>query len=368
MRHMISHLFDRLKKYIDPFLMGCIAFSCIVGLFVLYSASGGSVERVMSQVFNIFVALIIMWVAANTSPHYLERIALPLFVFGLLLLLGVALFGDISHGARRWLNLGVGKIQPSELMKIAVPMMLAWYFSKREQSLRWIDYAVATLLLLVPVGLIMKQPDLGTALIVTAAGFYVLFLAGLSWKILVGGGLAVGVMAPIFWTMLHDYQRKRIEILFDPFQDPLGAGYHTIQASIALGSGGFAGKGWLEGTQSQLDFLPERTTDFIFAVFGEEFGFLGNVLLLILFTLLIGRGLVIASQAQNTFTRLLAGSITLTFFTYVFVNIGMVSGILPVVGVPLPFISYGGTSLVTILLGFGILMSIHTHKTLMSTS
>lgn len=365
---MISHLFDRLKKYIDPFLMGCIAFSCIVGLFVLYSASGGSVERVMSQVFNIFVALIIMWVAANTSPHYLERIALPLFVFGLLLLLGVALFGDISHGARRWLNLGVGKIQPSELMKIAVPMMLAWYFSKREQSLRWIDYAVATLLLLVPVGLIMKQPDLGTALIVTAAGFYVLFLAGLSWKILVGGGLSVGVMAPIFWTMLHDYQRKRIEILFDPFQDPLGAGYHTIQASIALGSGGFAGKGWLEGTQSQLDFLPERTTDFIFAVFGEEFGFLGNVLLLILFTLLIGRGLVIASQAQNTFTRLLAGSITLTFFTYVFVNIGMVSGILPVVGVPLPFISYGGTSLVTILLGFGILMSIHTHKTLMSTS
>lgn len=365
---MISQLLDRIKKYIDPFLMGCIAFSCIVGLFVLYSASGGSFERVMSQVFNIFVALIIMWLAANTSPHYLERIALPLFVFGLLLLLGVALFGDISHGARRWLNLGVGKIQPSELMKIAVPMMLAWYFSKREQSLRWIDYAVATLLLLVPVGLIMKQPDLGTALIVTAAGFYVLFLAGLSWKILMGGALSVAVMAPIFWSMLHDYQRKRIEILFDPFQDPLGAGYHTIQASIALGSGGFAGKGWMEGTQSQLDFLPERTTDFIFAVFGEEFGFLGNVLLLILFMLLIGRGLVISSKAQNTFTRLLAGSITLTFFTYVFVNIGMVSGILPVVGVPLPFISYGGTSLVTILLGFGILMSIHTHKTLMSTS
>jgi len=227
---------------------------------------------------------------------------------------------------------------------------------------------VAALLLVVPVGLIMKQPDLGTALIVTAAGFYVLFLAGLSWKILVGSAVSVAVMAPIFWSMLHDYQRRRIEILFDPYQDPLGAGYHTIQASIALGSGGAVGKGWMEGTQSQLDFLPERTTDFIFAVFGEEFGFLGNVLLLILFILLIGRGLVIASQAQNTFTRLLAGSITLTFFTYVFVNIGMVSGILPVVGVPLPFISYGGTSLVTILLGFGILMSIHTHKTLMSTS
>jgi rod shape determining protein RodA len=253
-------------------------------------------------------------------------------------------------------------------MKIAVPMMLAWYFSKREQSLRWMDYAVATFLLALPVGLIMKQPDLGTALIVTVAGFYVLFLAGLSWKILVGGGLSIAVMTPIFWSMLHNYQRKRIEILFDPFQDPLGAGYHTIQASIALGSGGFAGKGWLEGTQSQLDFLPERTTDFIFAVFGEEFGFLGNVLLLILFMLLIGRGLVISSKAQNTFTRLLAGSITLTFFTYVFVNMGMVSGVLPVVGVPLPFLSYGGTSLVTILLGFGILMSIHNHKTLMSTS
>jgi len=309
-----------------------------------------------------------MWIAANTSPHYLERIALPLFILGLLMLVGVALFGEISHGARRWLHIGVARIQPSELMKIAVPMMLAWYFSKREESLRWLDYAVAALLLVVPVGLIMKQPDLGTALIVTAAGFYVLFLAGLSWKILVGSAVSVAVMAPIFWSMLHDYQRRRIEILFDPYQDPLGAGYHTIQASIALGSGGAVGKGWMEGTQSQLDFLPERTTDFIFAVFGEEFGFLGNVLLLILFILLIGRGLVIASQAQNTFTRLLAGSITLTFFTYVFVNIGMVSGILPVVGVPLPFISYGGTSLVTILLGFGILMSIHTHKTLMSTS
>ena len=365
---MINRMIERLKKYIDPFLMGCIFFTCIVGLFVLYSASGGSFDRVISQLVNILAALTIMWIAANTSPHYLERIALPLFILGLLMLVGVALFGEISHGARRWLHIGVARIQPSELMKIAVPMMLAWYFSKREESLRWLDYAVASLLLVVPVGLIMKQPDLGTALIVTVAGFYVLFLAGLSWKILVGSAVSVAVMAPIFWSMLHDYQRRRIEILFDPYQDPLGAGYHTIQASIALGSGGAVGKGWMEGTQSQLDFLPERTTDFIFAVFGEEFGFLGNVLLLILFILLIGRGLVIASQAQNTFTRLLAGSITLTFFTYVFVNIGMVSGILPVVGVPLPFISYGGTSLVTILLGFGILMSIHTHKTLMSTS
>ena len=365
---MISRILERLKKNIDPFLMGCIFFSCIVGLFVLYSASGGSIDRVLSQALNIFAALCIMWLAANTSPHYLERIALPLFIVGLLMLIGVALFGEISHGARRWLNLGIGRIQPSELMKIAAPMMLAWYFAKREQSLRWSDYAVAALLLLVPVGLVMKQPDLGTALLILASGFYVLFLAGLSWKILAGGVISAGVLAPVFWSLLHDYQRKRIEILLDPSQDPLGAGYHTIQASIALGSGGFAGKGWMNGTQSQLDFLPERTTDFIFAVFGEEFGFLGNVLLLVLFLLLIGRGLVISSQAQSTFTRLLAGSITLTFFTYTFVNMGMVSGVLPVVGVPLPFVSYGGTSLVTILLGFGILMSIHTHKTLMSTS
>jgi len=365
---MINEIFARLAKYVDSFLMGCIFFSCIVGLFVLYSASGGSFERVLSQFLNISAALIVMWLAANTSTHYLERSALPLFILGMLLLIAVALFGEISHGARRWLNIGIGRIQPSELMKIAVPMMLAWYFARREQSLRWSDYAIGAVFLLIPVALIMKQPDLGTALLIAASGFYVLFLAGLSWKILAGGAVSIGVLAPVFWSLLHDYQRKRIEILFDPSQDPLGAGYHTIQASIALGSGGFAGKGWLNGTQSQLDFLPERTTDFIFAVFGEEFGLLGNVLLLVLFGLLISRGLYIASRAQNTFSRLLAGSITLTFFTYVFVNMGMVSGILPVVGVPLPFISYGGTSLVTILLGFGILMSIHTHKTLMSTS
>lgn len=365
---MINEIFAYIAKRVDTFLMGCLFFACMVGLFVLFSASGGSFERVFSQFINIVAALVIMWLAANTSPHYLERIALPLFVFGMLLLIAVALFGEISHGARRWLNIGVGRIQPSELMKIAVPMMVAWYFSKRQQSLRWSDYLVGALLVLVPAGLVMKQPDLGTALLILASGFYVLFLAGLSWKILAGGAISAGVLAPVFWSLLHDYQRKRIEILLDPSQDPLGAGYHTIQASIALGSGGFAGKGWLNGTQSQLDFLPERTTDFIFAVFGEEFGFLGNILLIGMFGLLISRGLFIASQAQNTFTRLLAGSITLTFFTYVFVNIGMVSGILPVVGVPLPFISYGGTSLVTVLLGFGILMSIQTHKTLMSTS
>ncbi len=347
--------------------MVCLFFTLMVGLFVLYSASGQSVARIYGQGINIIVALSFMWVAANIAPNQLERVALPLYIFGVLLLIAVALFGSISHGAQRWLNLGFTKIQPSEIMRIAMPMMLAWYFSKQEGKPKMADFAIGGLLLLVPVALIMKQPDLGTALLITASGFYVLFLAGLSWKLLLGSVVAFAASTPILWSMLHDYQRKRIEILLDPTQDPLGAGYHTIQAIIAIGSGGTAGKGWLNGTQAQLDFLPERTTDFIFAVFGEEFGLLGNLLLLLLFTLIIMRGLVIASQAQSTFARLLAGSITLTFFTYAFVNMGMVSGILPVVGVPLPLISYGGTSMVTLCLSLGILMSIHTHKKLVAT-
>lgn len=347
--------------------MVCLFFTLMVGLFVLYSASGQSVARIYGQGINIIVALSFMWVAANIAPNQLERVALPLYIFGVLLLIAVALFGSISHGAQRWLNLGFTKIQPSEIMRIAMPMMLAWYFSKQEGKPKMADFAIGGLLLLVPVALIMKQPDLGTALLITASGFYVLFLAGLSWKLLLGSVIVFAASTPILWSMLHDYQRKRIEILLDPTQDPLGAGYHTIQAIIAIGSGGTAGKGWLNGTQAQLDFLPERTTDFIFAVFGEEFGLLGNLLLLLLFTLIIMRGLVIASQAQSTFARLLAGSITLTFFTYAFVNMGMVSGILPVVGVPLPLISYGGTSMVTLCLSLGILMSIHTHKKLVAT-
>jgi rod shape determining protein RodA len=365
---MISDFINNFLKRIDTFLMGCIFFACIIGLLVLFSASGQDWSRVFSQFINMVVALSLMWGVANIPPHLLERLALPLFLSGLFLLICVALFGEISHGARRWLNFGFARIQPSELMKVAMPMMLAWYFARREENLKSVDYAIAALLLIVPVGLVMKQPDLGTSLIILASGFYVLYLAGLSWKILLGGAGLLGVMAPILWTMLHDYQRRRIEILFDPSQDPLGAGYHTIQASIALGSGGLTGKGWLNGTQSQLDFLPERTTDFVIAVFGEEFGLIGNILLLALFSLIIIRGFVISARAHNTFCRLLAGSITLTFFTYVFVNIGMVSGILPVVGVPLPFISYGGTSLVTVLLGLGILMSISTNKGLMSSS
>jgi len=364
---MISEILQGLFKHVDSFLMSCLLFTMLVGLFVLYSASGQSFDRVSAQLVNIAVALSVMWLTANIPPQHLERAAVPIYVFGVILLIGVALFGDVSHGARRWLNLGITKIQPSEIMRIAVPLMLAWFFSKRERSHRVSDFVIAAALLLIPVALIIKQPDLGTALLISASGFFVLFLAGLSWRFLIGGAVAIGALAPIFWSMLHDYQRKRIEILIDPSQDPLGAGYHTIQATIALGSGGMTGKGWLNGTQAQLDFLPERTTDFIFAVFGEEFGMIGNLMLLTLFSLIIIRGIMIASQAKSTFTRLLAGSITLTFFTYAFVNIGMVSGVLPVVGVPLPLISYGGTSMVTLLLGFGILMSIQTHKKLVAS-
>lgn len=356
-----------LLLHIDSFLMGCLFFTLMVGLFVLYSASGQDFFRVYDQTVNILLAFFVMWLAANIAPHQLERVAMPLYVLGVVLLVAVELVGSTSHGAQRWLNLGVTKIQPSEIMRIAMPMMLAWYFTKLEAKPSAKHFAQAGLLLLVPVALVMKQPDLGTSLLITAAGFYVLFLAGLSWKLLLGGGLSLAIAAPFLWTLLHDYQRRRIEILFDPSQDPLGSGYHTIQAMIAIGSGGFAGKGWLNGTQAQLDFIPERTTDFIFAVFSEEFGLLGNLLLLALFSLIILRGLVIASQAKSTFGRLLAGSIALTFFTYAFVNMGMVSGILPVVGVPLPLISYGGTSMVMLCLSLGILMSIATHKNVVAT-
>ncbi|HEU5282927.1 MAG TPA: rod shape-determining protein RodA, partial [Burkholderiales bacterium] len=305
--------------------------------------------------------------AANIAPHYLQRLALPVYAVGLLLLIAVALFGEVTNGARRWLDLGVTRIQPSELMKVAVPMALAWYFDRYEAILKLRDYLIAAVMMAVPVLLVVKQPDLGTALLICAAGFFVIFLAGLSWRILIG--LTAGAMAclPLMWSMLHDYQRQRVLTLLDPGQDPLGAGYHTIQAAIALGSGGFFGKGWLNGTQAHLDFLPERSTDFIFAVFSEEFGLFGNLILVTLFLFVIGRGMFITFNASTLFERLTAGAITLTFFTYVAVNMGMVSGVLPVVGVPLPLISYGGTSLVSLLFGMGILMSIHTHKRLVKT-
>jgi rod shape determining protein RodA len=313
------------------------------------------------------VAFAVMWVFANIPPHYLMRLAVPAYLVGLMLLVGVALFGEVVNGARRWLHVGVTRIQPSELMRIAVPLMLAWYFERYEGALRLRNFVFATLLLIVPVGLIARQPDLGTSVLILASGGYVLFLAGLSWRVIAGMGIAAGASLPLLWSVMHDYQRQRVLTLIDPTQDPLGTGYHTIQSTIAVGSGGLLGKGWMNGTQTHLDFIPERTTDFIFAVFSEEFGLVGNTVLLVLFLLVIARGMVITANAPTLFSRLLAGAITLTFFTSAFVNMGLVSGILPVVGVPLPLISYGGTSLVTICLSFGILMSIQTHRKLVQT-
>ena len=346
---------------VDPPLMLLAGLLLAASLLMVGSASP---ERVSSQIVNMAVALIVMRAVAQMPPQRLMHLALPVYAAGLLLLVAVALFGDVSKGARRWLNLGFMRVQPSEMMKIAVPLMMAWYFQRREAALRLYDYALAAIILLVPTALIARQPDLGTAILVLAAGFYVIFLAGLPWKIIAGMAVAAVAGAPMVWGLLHDYQRSRILTLLDPEKDPLGKGFHIIQSTIAIGSGGILGKGWGQGTQAQLEFIPERHTDFMFSVVSEEFGLLGNTVLLVLYALVIGRGLMIAANAPTLFTRLLAGAITMTFFTYAFVNMGMVSGILPVVGVPLPFVSYGGTALVTLFLGVGILMSIHGHRML----
>ena len=356
MRELVAHI-DFPLLLITAAIMG-------VGLATVYSATYDSTHRMMSQAGNMGIAVVVMWFIARLPPQKLMGFAIPLYIVGLLLLVAVFLFGIKINGARRWLSLGFTRIQPSEIMKIAMPLMLAWYFHKYEATLRARHFMVAAVLLLIPFALIAKQPDLGTALLVGGAGFFVIFLAGLPWKVIVGLIAAVAAAAPLLWGMMHDYQRKRILTLIDPTTDPLGAGYHIIQATIAIGSGGSFGKGYLRGTQTHLEFIPEKHTDFIFAVYSEEWGLLGNGLLVFLYTLLIGRGMMIAVAAPTKFTRLLAGAITLGFFTYAFINMGMVSGILPVVGVPLPFMSYGGTALVTLFVGIGILMSIQTHRML----
>lgn len=349
------------------------------GIVALYSAAIDMPGRVEDQLRNILLSYVVMLVIAYLPSQTLMRVAVPIYTVGVALLIAVAMFGLIRKGARRWLYVGM-VIQPSEIMKISMPLMLAWYFQKREGVVKWFDFVVALALLLVPVGLIAKQPDLGTALLVMAAGVYVIYFAGLSWKIILPllGMLVVAVTllvifqndicAPgVSWPVLHDYQQHRVCTLLDPTTDPLGKGFHTIQSIIAIGSGGVEGKGWLKGTQTHLEFIPEKHTDFIFAVFSEEFGLIGNAVLLVLYLLLIFRGLFIAANAPTLFSRLLAGSITLIFFTYAFVNMGMVSGILPVVGVPLPLMSYGGTALVTLGAGIGILMSISRQKRLIQT-
>ncbi|HNF88983.1 MAG TPA: rod shape-determining protein RodA [Thiobacillaceae bacterium] len=365
---MIRRFLLRLVAHLDGPLVGLLLLLLLLSTATVFSATGENTDRALAHLTNIGVALTAMFVLSHVPPQRLMQFAVPAYALGLILLLGVAAFGIVVNGSRRWLDLGITRIQPSELMRLAVPMMLAWYFHYKQETLNARDFALAGLLLVLPVGLIAKQPDLGTALLITASGFYVLFLAGLSWKVILGAAAAAGAALPLAWNyLLHDYQRQRVLTLIDPASDPLGAGYHIIQSTIAVGSGGVAGKGWMAGTQTHLDFLPERSTDFIFAVYSEEFGLIGNLFLLLLYAAIIWRGLWLAAGAPSLFGRLLSGAIVLTFFTYAFVNMGMVSGILPVVGVPLPLVSYGGTSMVTVLLGFGILMSAATHKKLVKT-
>jgi len=364
---LVQRLWEALTRRIDSMLFGPALAIVGIGLVTLFSAADQSIARETSQALSLSFAIALMWMFANIAPQTLARAAVPLYTVAVAMLIGVAMFGVVVNGSRRWLPLGVARFQPSELMKIALPLMLAWYFQKFEGRIGWRDFVFAAILIVVPVYLIKRQPDLGTALLIGASGFYVLFLAGLSWKVIVGLFAMGAAVGPMVWSHLHDYQRERILTFLDPSRDPLGAGYHSTQASIALGSGGIVGKGWLNGTQTHLDFLPERHTDFIFAVFGEEFGLIGNTVLLVLYMLLIGRAMMITANASTLFSRLLGGAITLMFFTYAFVNMAMVSGILPVVGVPLPLVSYGGTALISLFIGLGILMSVQAHRKLVMT-
>ena len=375
---LMSRLTALLAGFDGPLAFAVFVLAC-AGLLIMFSSGHDHGTRFVDHARNMVIAASIMFVVAQIPPQRLMAWAVPIYTVGVILLVAVAIFGITKKGARRWINLGV-VIQPSEIMKIAMPLMLAWWFQKREGQLRPLDFGVASVLLILPVGLIIRQPDLGTALLVLSTGFAVLFFAGLSWRLIVPpvllgllGVLALVLMEPVLcadgmdWKILHEYQLQRICTLLDPTRDPLGKGFHIIQGMIAIGSGGFWGKGFMQGTQTHLEFIPERTTDFIFAAFSEEFGLLGNFLLISSFFFLVYRGLSIARDGPTLFTRLLAGSVSMIFFTYAFVNMGMVSGILPVVGVPLPFISYGGTAMVTLGLGLGILMSIAKAKRLVQT-
>jgi len=357
----------RFGRSLDPTLLAVLGALAVIGLITLYSAASDHPGNFGSQLRNFALAAAIMLLMAGLSPAVLRRVAVPVYALGLLALVAVLVAGVSVKGAQRWLDLGFTRVQPAEIMKLGVPLMLAWYFDRRAGTLRPIDFLFAFLLVLLPAGLIARQPDLGTALLVVAAGFFVIFFAGLPWRWLIG--MAVGGLAalPIVWHVLHDYQRNRILTLLDPMSDPLGKGFHTLQSMIAIGSGGVFGKGWMQGTQTHLEFIPERTTDFIFAVYSEEFGLVGNLVLTLLFFVLVARALTIAAHAANPFSRLMAASIGMILFTYAFVNMGMVSGILPVVGVPLPLISYGGTALVTIGMACGMLMTIQRHRKLVQS-
>ena len=369
-----------LVRGFDLLLLASVAVLAGMGLLAMYSSGFDHGTRFVDHGRNMLIAAGIMFVVAQIPPQRLMSLAVPVYTVGVALLVAVALFGITKKGAQRWVNVGV-VIQPSELLKIATPLMLAWWFHRREGQTRPIDFVGAFMLLAIPVGLIMKQPDLGTALLVMAAGLAVIFFAGLPWKVvlppviigLVGIALIVAYETQLCadgldWRVLHEYQRQRVCTLLDPTRDPLGKGFHILQGMIAIGSGGMYGKGFMQGTQTHLEFIPERTTDFIFAAFSEEFGLAGNLTLIVCFTFLILRGLMIAADAPTLFARLLAGALTTIFFTYAFVNMGMVSGILPVVGVPLPFISYGGTAMVTLGLALGMLMSVAKSKRMLMQS
>jgi len=348
-----------------PLLFGLMLL-CAGSLLILWSAGGESTRIIFSQSVRMGVAFVTMLVIAQIRVDTLFRWSPYLYTVGLIMLVLVLVFGDASKGAQRWLDLGIIRFQPSEAMKIAIPMMIAWVVTRKTLPPEPKNLIFAALVLLIPAAMILKQPDLGTTLMILMSGTLIIFLAGFAWKHIGILAAVAAVAAPIMYQFLHPYQQRRIQTLFDPWSDPLGDGYHTIQSMIAIGSGGAQGKGWTEGSQSQLDFIPERHTDFIFSVFSEELGFIGVLMLLALYLALTGRGLYIAYYTKDTFSRLLAGSLSMTFFFYVFVNIGMVSGMLPVVGVPLPLISYGGTSMVTLMAGFGILMGIHNTRSLMS--
>lgn len=354
------------RLHIDvPLLIGLLLLMSF-GLLVIYSAGGESVGLIKRQVVRLGFGLAVMFVIAQIPPRILKMWAPFLYLVAIGLLLAVLLFGESSKGAQRWINIGI-RFQPSEMMKLAMPMMVAWYFAEKALPPRFKELIVGLILVFVPTIMIMMQPDLGTSLLIASSGLFIIFFAGIKWRYILSAAIAGVVMVPIMWFfVMHDYQKGRVLTFLNPERDPLGAGYHIIQSQIAIGSGGVSGKGWLKGTQSQLEFLPERTTDFIFAVLAEEFGLIGVGVLLALYLFIIIRGLQISLQAQDTFSRLLGAAITLTFFVYLFVNIGMVSGLLPVVGLPLPLISYGGTSMVTLLAAFGILMSIKTHRRLHS--
>lgn len=357
-----ERLLKRQKEVIDLPLLMIVLLLSTIGFITLFSAGYDFPWRIEGQIRNFIVAAAVMIIFANIPPKLLQRISVWVFGIGVLLLIVTLLFGVTVKGATRWLSLGFVRIQTSEIMKLGLPMMLAWYFAMRRDVINNWDWVISGFLLLFPVALIMKQPDLGTAILVAIAGFSVIFFAGLPWQWIATLGTTVVASLPVIWLFLHDYQRTRVLTLLDPTRDPLGSGFHIIQALIAIGSGGVWGKGWMQGTQAHLDFIPERTSDFLFAVFSEEFGLIGNALLLLLYFALVCRSAVIAINSKHIYSRMLSGSIAVIFFTYTFVNIGMVSGILPVVGVPLPFMSYGGTALTILGICTGILMAVNADR------